>query len=263
MTALPGYKLLEAPVIVIGIGEMGGVFARGFLRSGHPVYPVTRDMSADGIASEIPEPELVLLAVAEKDLHSSLNAIPPNWRNRLALLQNELLPNDWKQYGYDNPTVISVWFEKKKGQDTRVIIPSPAYGPKAKLLEKALESIGIPVRVLKNDSDLLFELVRKNVYILTTNIAGLETGGNVGELWSQHRDIAAEVAAEVIQIQEKLTGKTLDREALIAGMVEAFEGDTEHQCMGRSAPARLQRALEQADSFQLAVPRLRAIAEKQ
>lgn len=34
--------LMKPPVVVIGIGEMGGVFARGYLKNGHPVYPVTR-----------------------------------------------------------------------------------------------------------------------------------------------------------------------------------------------------------------------------
>ena len=29
----------KAPVIVIGLGEMGSVFARAILKSGHPVYP--------------------------------------------------------------------------------------------------------------------------------------------------------------------------------------------------------------------------------
>ncbi len=52
---------MKSPVIIIGIGEMGGVFARGFVQ----------------------------------------------------------------------PTVISVWFEKKKGRDVKVLIPSPAYGPAA------------------------------------------------------------------------------------------------------------------------------------
>ena len=33
---------MKSPVVLIGIGEMGGVFARGFLRAGYPVYPVTR-----------------------------------------------------------------------------------------------------------------------------------------------------------------------------------------------------------------------------
>jgi len=33
---------------------------------------------------------------------------------------------------------------------------------------------------------------------------------------------------------------------LINGMVKAFDGDREHMCMGRSAVARLQRALSLA-----------------
>ena len=86
-----------------------------------------------------------------------LQNIPANWRDRLILLQNELLPDDWIKYGYDNPTVISAWFEKKKGQDTKVIIPSPAYGPNAGLLETALGSIDIPVQILDDSKALLFE----------------------------------------------------------------------------------------------------------
>ncbi|WP_132973802.1 hypothetical protein [Thiogranum longum] len=251
---------MKDPIVIIGLGEMGGVFARGFLRSGHPVYPVTRDTDCGALAAELKTPELVLIAVAEKDLHPVLKQIPTVWRDRIALLQNELLPADWVQYGYDNPTVISVWFEKKKGQDAKVIIPSPAFGPKAGLLAEALGNIDIPVTVLEDADQLLFELVRKNVYILTTNIAGLKTGGTVGELWSQHQDLARAVASEVITLQEKLTGHNFDHEALIKAMVEAFNGDTEHKCMGRSAPARLQRALELADQYGVDVPVMRKIA---
>ncbi|HHH44808.1 MAG TPA: hypothetical protein ENK49_11780 [Gammaproteobacteria bacterium] len=251
---------MPSPVVVIGIGEMGSVFARGFLRSGHPVYPVTRTVPVTEIFTQVPAPEMVLLAVAEQDLHTALDDIPAGWRDRLVLLQNELLPADWIRHGYDDPTVISVWFEKKKGRDSKVIIPSPAYGPHAGLLASALGSIDIPVQVVADHDTLLFELVRKNVYILTTNIAGLQTGGTVGELWSQHRDTARAIALEVIALQERLAGRTLNAEALIDAVVIAFEADPAHQCMGRSAPARLQRALQLADQFGLELPALRRVA---
>jgi hypothetical protein len=107
---------------------------------------------------------------------------------------------------------------------------------------------------------LLFELVLKNVYILTTNIAGLETGGTVGELWSGHRDVAIEVANEIISLQEQLAGQQLDRERLIDGMVKAFDSDLEHKCMGRSARARLKRVLKTADDYGLDLPRIKHIA---
>ena len=50
---------MKSPVILIGIGEMGSVFARGLLRSGHPVYPVTRTTDLAETARLLPSPELV------------------------------------------------------------------------------------------------------------------------------------------------------------------------------------------------------------
>ena len=45
------------------------------------------------------------------------------------------------------------------------------------------------------------------------------------------------------------------------GLIEAFEGDLDHKCMGRSAPARLKRALEHADMLNIAAPYLHKIAQ--
>lgn len=233
---------MKNPVIVVGMGEMGSVFSRGFLRAGYPVYPVVRSMAMATQVDKIAKPELVLIAVAEADLHAVLEQVPDAWRDRIVLLQNELLPNDWLQYELE-PTVISVWFEKKKGMDAKVIIPSPVFGAHADTIAQALGSIDISTKVLDSEQALLFELVLKNVYILTTNIAGLKTGGTVGELWSDHQDVAKAVAGDVIKLQQALTGQTLDSSLLIEGMVTAFNGDLQHQCMGRSAPARLKRAL--------------------
>lgn len=242
---------------------MGGVFARGLLRAGYPVYPVNRGTDLDATARALPSPELVLVAVAENDLHAVLERMPVTWHARVALLQNELLPADWRQYGFTQPTVICVWFEKKQGRDVKVLIPSPVFGPGAGVLRESLVQLDIPVRLLDSGAELQFELVRKNVYILTTNCAGLVTGGTVSELWANHRELAEGVAREVIGIQETLVGEALPADRLIAGMLEAFDGDPEHGCTGRSAPARLARAIRQADAAGLAVPRLREIATRE
>ncbi len=252
---------MKRAVVLVGVGEMGSVFARGFLRAGYPVYPVTRTTDIADVAASISDPSLVLIAVAEADLHDVLEQLPDAWNTRAGLLQNELLPRDWQRHGLSDPTVISVWFEKKPGQEPKVIMASPAFGPRAETLCEALSSIGIACRVLGDADALLHELVLKNVFILTTNIAGLKTGGTVGELWLRHEDLARAVADEVIEIQESLCGRSFDREKLIQGMLAAFRGDPEHQCMGRSAPARLRRALAQADEAELAVPTMRKIAE--
>ncbi|MGB5639030.1 MAG: hypothetical protein WBM63_07905 [Sedimenticolaceae bacterium] len=253
--------MAKKPVVVIGMGEMGSVFARGLLRLGHPVYPVNRDTSMKKMARVLPKPGLVLIAVSEGDLAGVLKVVPKVWRKRLALLQNELLPDDYRHL--DEVSVISVWFEKKKGQDSKVIMPSPAHGPLARLLAKALASLDIPVRLVERPRDMLFELVLKNVYILTTNIAGLRCGGTVGKLWAEHQDLARSVARDVITLQEALTGSRFSNDELIAAMVRAFEGDPDHQCTGRSAPERLRRALAHADRLGIALPTLREIAAGQ
>lgn len=250
--------MIKKPVVLIGTGEMGGVFARGFLRLGHPVHPVTRRTSPGETARAVPEPEAVIVAVGEKELAAVLETMPEPWRDKLVLLQNELLPADFSHL--PGVTVISVWFEKKPGMDYKVIIPSPVYGPRAELLREALGSLDIPVRLLENEDQLLFELVLKNLYILTTNIAGLKTGGTVGELWANHRELAEAVANDVIALQEKLTGHTFDHRALIDAMLEAFEGDPRHGCMGRSAPSRLERALDHGRQRGIDLPTLAQIA---
>jgi len=250
---------MNKSVAVVGLGEMGSVFARGFLRTGFTVYPVIRGVEMQTVADETPQPELVLIAVGEADLHEQLAKVPDVWKHRLVLLQNELLPADWQQYDLE-PTVISVWFEKKKGQDSKVIIPSPVYGKHAQQVAEALASIDIATTVLADKAALLHELVLKNVYILTTNIAGLEVGGNVGQLWDEHRDVAERVVTDVIRLQEVLIGETLDQQSLVESMVYAFNGDREHMCMGRSAAKRLQRALMLAKNNGLTLPALEKIA---
>ncbi|GMR01264.1 MAG: hypothetical protein BMS9Abin19_0632 [Gammaproteobacteria bacterium] len=250
---------MDKSVVVVGLGEMGSVFARGFLRTGYTVHPVIRGMEMNTVADDIPQPELVLIAVGEADLHGQLAKVPDAWKDRLVLLQNELLPNDWQQYNFD-PTVISVWFEKKKGQDSKVIIPSPVFGRHAQQVADALASIDITTTVLADVAALLHELVLKNVYILTTNIAGLEVGGNVGQLWDEHRVVAESVASDVIRLQEALTGQILDHQALVESMVDAFEGDREHMCMGRNAAVRLQRALMLAQQNNLTLTMLERIS---
>ncbi len=254
---------MKDPVVLIGIGEMGGVFARGLLRAGHPVYPINRGDDAGVLAAGSPQPALVLVAVAEKDLHPCLETLPDVWKDRIGLLQNELLPRDWQRHGIEQPTVISVWFEKKPGQDVKVLVPSPVRGPQAGLLVEALGRLDIPALCIDNDEDMLFELVRKNLYILTTNIAGLETGGTVQQLWGEYSSLMNRVFDDVLRIQEYLTGRNFDRDRLLASVLEAFDGDPDHRCMGRSAPARLQRALEIAREGGIEVPELQRIASAQ
>ena len=191
-------------IVIIGMGEMGGVFGRAFLRAGHPVIPVTRRSSTDSIASEYPDPELALVAVGEADLDQVLDGLPDAWRNKAGLLQNELLPSTWESRRVSDPTVIVVWFEKKAGRPVKVIQPSPVFGPATALVVDALATLEIPTTVPASAEEATLSLVAKNLYILVSNIAGLVTGGSVGELWDAHRELAMSVASDVLDVQEAL-----------------------------------------------------------
>lgn len=253
---------MKKPIVVLGIGELGSVFSRAFLKNNHAVYPITRSTDIDELKASI-DPELILVCTAEGDLQSALSSIPTEWKDRVAMMQNELLPRDWESHNFTNPSVISVWFEKKKGIDSKVLISSPAFGPKAQILADSLALIDISAHVVANEDELLFELVLKNLYILTTNIAGIaiESGSNVNDLRNQHLALMREVSADVLKLQSTLTGKTFNDVELEQGMIKAFEGDLNHGCMGRSASARLDRALDQANEFNLEIPTLQKIKD--
>ena len=252
--------LLAPAVIVVGLGEIGSIFAQGFLKLGHPVVPVTRAQTLAPVLAATPQAQALVLAVGEAALPELLRAVPASWHDRVVLLQNELLPRDWLAAGIADPTVISIWFEKKPGKIVKQLIPSPVYGTQAALVQAALGTLGLDVRTVASRESMLQELVIKNVYILTTNIAGLQVGGDVATLWREHRALAEAVAREVIQLQQKLVQQPLPIEPLLAGMLAGFDGDPLHGCKGRTASARLARALALAAEFGLKLPTLNAIA---
>ncbi len=248
-------------ITLVGVGEMAAVFSHALLRTGHPITPVLRSTTMATAVELDPDPSLVLVTVGEDDLDPALVALPDPWRSRVGLIQNELLPRDWERHRIEHPTVAVVWFEKKPGRATRVIIPTPVAGPQAESLAEALLAIDIPA-VHISDEALVDELVAKNLYILTANIGGLRTGGTVAELWNDHRDFATAVASEVLDIQDWLVGRPVDRESATNGMVAAINGDPEHGTTGRSAPRRLERAIGHAREAGITVPVLAEIGRE-
>jgi hypothetical protein len=246
---------MKQPISLIGIGEMGAVFSHALLRAGHPVFPILRTTPVQDAAHIVPDPALTLVTVGEDDLPESLERMPEGWRSQVGLIQNELLPRDWQRHGISSPTVAVVWFEKKPGRATKVLIPTQVAGPQAFLLVEALTSIDIPAEPIPDDA-LVDALVAKNLYILTANIAGLRTGGTVSEMWNDHRSLASAVVSEILQIQEWLVGAPIDPDAAVEGMVRAIEGDPDHGTTGRSALRRLERAIDHARSAGIETPTL-------
>jgi hypothetical protein len=247
-------------VVVWGMGELGGVFARGLLRTGHIVFPVLRDTDVEALAARLPAPALVLVAVGEAALPGVLARMPAAWRARVALLQNELRPRDWQRHGLDAPTLAVVWFEKKRGGDARVLLPTPIAGPGASLLVGALRSLGLASEHVAYDAALA-ALVAKNLYILATNLAGLRVGGDVGTLVTAHRALIDALVPELLALESALfSPHSVDPAAARAVLERACAADPRHACAGRSAPDRLARTLAHADALGLELPALRALA---
>jgi ketopantoate reductase len=248
------------PVVIVGMGELGGELSRGLLRAGRTVVPVLRGASLESFAG-VPKPELVLVTVGEPDLDPVLGTLSPIWKTRIGLVQNEVLPRTWRAHGIRLPTVAVVWFEKKPGRVAHALLPTVLAGPSAPLLATALAAIGQSARVVSSD-ELELELVAKNLYILLVNLAGMRTRGTVASLWNDHRALAESVGNEVLDLQEALTEKRLPRAELFERFERAVAADPDHVATGRSAPSRLERALAIADAFDLPVPTLRSIAKE-
>jgi hypothetical protein len=250
---------MSGEVVVWGMGQLGGVFARGLLRQGKTICPVLRDTDLTRFAQRCPAPALVLIAVGERELPAVLQQVPAAWRDRVALLQNELLPVVWRDALPVDPTVCVVWFEKRPTREVRVVLPSVCHGPGAALLASALQTLSIPARVIEGTSELHFELALKNLYILTINCAGLAATGDVGTLWKT-QPITRDIAMEICQLQSALLGEPLSETRLLAGLEQAILADPDHGARGRFAEERLRRSLAHADRLGLALPTLRALA---
>ena len=68
-------------MVVVGIGKRGSVFERGFVRPGHPLYPLARDTQTGERAKQLAEPELAVIAVTEKGCHQGLKYLPQSDRD--------------------------------------------------------------------------------------------------------------------------------------------------------------------------------------
>lgn len=246
-------------VAIVGMGQLGRLFGAGLLALGRTVVPVRRGERIDALLEV--SPELVLVAVAEDDLRTTLAQLPIALRDRVALLQNELLPPDWSAHAIEHPTVAVVWCEKKAGRPLAIVGETEIAGPHAALLVDALAKVDVPARVFE-DAALESALVVKNLYILVSNLAGLAGVATVGELLGPERDLGRALAAEVLAVESARLGRSLVPDELIARMEAAFAADPAHGCRGRSSAARLARTLARARALGVATPSLDALAAR-
>lgn len=245
-------------VLLVGPGQLGRVIAGGLAACGVSVDAVLRGEAIAPTSAH----ELVLVAVGERDLESALAAIPTSHRDRVVLLQNELVPASWETHAIVDPTVLVVWFEKKKGRAIQHVRDTEIAGPQASLFVRALDAMDVRANETP-PSELTRALVVKNLYIVGANVLGLALGGvTTGELVSQHRARTERVLRDVFAIERSRlrSDAALDEDDVIRRTLDAFLADPSHGTLGRTAKERLDRAIGRARAASVATPELDAIA---
>lgn len=248
--------------IVVGMGELGGVFAVALLRRGFTVTPVLRNTPIDVVTDGHLEPELCVITVGEDALPAVLDGGLRKYSDCWVLVQNELRPSEWERRGLAIPTIAVVWFEKKPGRDARALVSTPVYGAKAPIIVHALSGLGLPAHVEADPERLVFEMALKNLYILSMNFAGLMHDTDVGTLWSKHQALLNQICDEVIELESAQVQRALPISSLKIELERIVTADPRHVALGRSARHRLARALATARRLGLSTPTLDDIAQR-
>ncbi len=269
---------MKRSIVVVGLGQLGLSYARGFLKLGHPVVPLRRgDQLAANLESISETQLLILVAVGEDDLQpalANLNAALTQVGKsaEYIFLQNELRPGQWTS-SCDDPTVSIVWFEQKANRLAHEVRASLHYGPNAELCDKALqvlnlksECCGLGLDASQQTRPALCEaLVLKNLYILVLNLGGLRGAGTALELLEQDESFFMALFKEIFQLElalftEAVPELRLDRNSLLEQLKAAIHDDPTHGCSGRSAPRRLERCCAHAKRLSLNLPLIEELA---
>lgn len=241
-------------LVVIGIGELGKLFAAAALRAGIRVTPITRDMNIEHTLNTVQAGTPILIAVGELALSTVLDGLPRNHRSSLILLQNELFPSAWS--GLEQPTIMVPWVLQKRGLPTQVAAPSPYYGEHSALVRELFANVPISGHELRSDSELMQALVDKYTFILTINTLGVLVDRTLG-LWLQEDSpLIADVCAEATTLGEALCGARVDQAQCRALTEQAMLALSAVPARGRTALERVKRAHEHALRLNVDTPLL-------
>lgn len=253
------HAFVKNPCVVVGIGQVGQVLAMGLLRQGYPVFPLNRGDDPACLMQALCNPQLILITVGKENLSSVLTALPESWRQHVALVQNELSPKDWREAKITNPTLASLWFERRDNGVPRVILPTPLFGPKVNILAEALSAMRLPFRMVASEDAMIVELALKYLFTLSTMFGSLKTGGSIGVLWKNYRALALAIAEEVLSVGELRFGLPLPCQTLLERLAAVFDAAPDLIMIRDNTLARLEETVEFAQTNHLKVPTLRDI----
>lgn len=246
-------------MVVAGIGELGKLFAGGALRSGLRVTPLNRGDDVAATLLALPAGTPILATLPESALAEFAGASPESRRSDIILVQNGLTPPLWKEMGLDTPTIANVWTNKKPGQPLLVGRPTMLYGKHAALMHRIHQALGLNARIAEHPEELQHDLAAKFAFILTINALGYEhRGAAVGELLEDHAEAVDEWLKAGAKLgAARLKSGSVDVEHVVVIAREAMTAMASMPAAGRSAPARLAAAREEASAWRIAIPETR------
>lgn len=249
-------------LVIYGLGELGQLYGAAALRSGLRVMPITRAMSAQDTLQAVPLDVPVLIAVGEDSLAEALSALELQRERPTILLQNELFPSQWERHG-GVPTVLVPWLLKKRGLPLSVARVTPVWGRHAELICELHRALDAPVIALASEHALHQALVEKYAFILTINALGLVRDRTLGH-WLQEDPRRVEaLALETARLGALLCAAEVDLAACSRATNEAMAALRAIGARGRSAQARVQRALAHGARLGMPLPELTEAARAQ
>lgn len=228
--------------VVIGVGQLGRLFGGAALACGYQTTPVVRGAPLD--LGEGCGP--ILVTVSERALPDVLATIPPQRRDDVILVQNELFPDVWRAtLGSDaRPTVAIVWSNVKRGRPVEVGRATHVHGSYAQFMRELHNATDVPCVEMQSPMDLDQELVAKYAFILAVNALGLEKARTVGEWLEADAARVDAVLSQTIALGEARVGHASPGAQSIARA--AMESLRAMPAAGRTAQSRIDRAREVA-----------------
>ncbi len=178
---------------VIGVGQIGGVFAQGALRLGARVQAFTRQRPLTS-QDQLEPDELIVVSTPEGEHERVFAAIPESLYSHVCLVQNELLLIGAEQLTSANWGMI--WFSKKAGTGIDVCGTNAFVGPQAEAFAEVLRASNLEAETVRA-AERGRIAAEKYAFILALNALGL-----LRESSFEKRSLVSEFLAEKALIED-------------------------------------------------------------
>ena len=244
---------------VIGLGNLGRLYAGGWLRAGYAVHPIGRRTDARAVLNGLPERTPLLCAVGEASLANAVEAVPPARRGDLIFVQNELFPEDLQRLGTPDATIAVVWTLVKAGFPLILGRRLAVTGPQEEAFAEACAALEHPVLA---GAPIGWECATKYAFIVAMNALGLLRADTLGAWLADDPERVEALIADACRVAlARIGAPETDLARAVAEVAEGVEGFRALPCRGRSSAARVARALNTAETLGIHIPALRDAAE--